>query len=81
MTFKKGDILSFNYGDSQPDCKVICESTFYDDDWVHLLSADGTFVTYKRGYLLSQIAGGWIYFKSYAQNLKPNKIVTEFEFG
>lgn len=80
MIFKKGDILQFHYGIEHPDCKVFSETTDGDGDrWVHMLSADGLIITYKRGYLLSQIAGGWISFKHYGKELEPKYLVKSLE--
>lgn len=80
MIFKKGDILQFHYGIEHADCKVFCETTDSDGDrWVHMLSTEGTIVTYKRGFLLSQISGGWISFKHYGKELEPSFMVKRLE--
>jgi hypothetical protein len=81
MIFKEGDILEFHYSREHPDCKVISEST--QDDGirlVNLISSEGLFITYRRGYLLSQITGGWISFRHYGKELEPKYLVKELEW-
>jgi hypothetical protein len=76
MQLKKGDILTFNCWGDHPDCIVISD----DGEWVNIISTEGVFITYKRGYLISNIAGGWISFKRYGKELEPDFMVKKLEW-
>ncbi len=75
MMFKKDDILQFHYGIDHPDCKIIYTYEYCGDRWVYMVSTEGTYITYSRSYLVSEIASGRISFKRYGKELKPSFMV------